>query len=222
VTRTLKIAPSILSADFARLGEQVRDAEAAGADSISLDVMDGHYVPPITFGADLIKAVRKVTSLPLEAHLMVTNPEIHVVELVEAGVETIIVHVETAPHLHKVLADIRAAGGRTGITLNPATPLGSLDPVLAEVDQVQIMSVNPGWGGQKFIESSLGRIRELRASLDALGSEAVLEVDGGVNEKTIASVAEAGADLVVAGSAVFNDRESVADAMQRLRAAIPS
>ncbi|MCZ6544655.1 MAG: ribulose-phosphate 3-epimerase, partial [Chloroflexi bacterium] len=141
--RVLQIAPSILSADFGRLGEQVRDAEAAGADAISLDVMDGHYVPPITFGADVIAAVRRSTSLPLEAHLMVSNPEAHIEPLVAAGVDTILLHVETAIHLHKLVQEIRALGARPGVTLNPATPLSTLDAILPLVDQVQIMSVNP-------------------------------------------------------------------------------
>lgn len=219
MTRTLRIAPSILSADYLRLGEQVREAEAAGADAISLDVMDGHFVPVITFGVDVIRAVRGCTSLPLEAHLMVSNPEAHAGPLIEAGVETIIVHVETAPHLHKLVDDIRQAGARPGVTLNPGTPLSALEPVLGLVDQVQIMSVNPGWGGQRFLPDALGRIRETRRMLEAIGSAAVLEVDGGVNSETIGAVAEAGADLVVAGSAVFNGRESVAEAMARLREA---
>ena len=220
MARALQIAPSILSADFGRLGEQVRDAEAAGADAISLDVMDGHYVPPITFGADVIAAVRRSTSLPLEAHLMVSNPEAHIEPLVAAGVDTILLHVETAIHLHKLVQEIRALGARPGVTLNPATPLSTLDAILPSVDQVQIMSVNPGWGGQAFIESALERIGATRERLDAIGSQAVLEVDGGVNASTISAVAAAGADLVVAGSAVFNDRESVGEAMARLRSAV--
>ena len=222
MARALQIAPSILSADFGRLGEQVLDAEAAGADAISLDVMDGHYVPPITFGADVIAAVRRSTSLPLEAHLMVSNPEAQIEPLVAAGVDTILLHVETATHLHKLVQEIRALGARPGVTLNPATPLSTLDAILPSVDQVQIMSVNPGWGGQAFIESALERIASTRERLDAIGSQAVLEVDGGVNVSTISAVAAAGADLVVAGSAVFNDRESVGEAMARLRSAVSS
>ena len=220
MSRPVQIAPSILSADFTRLGEQIREAEAAGADAISIDVMDGRFVPPITFGPLVVAAARRATSLPLEAHLMIEAPERQIAAFVEAGAQTILVHVETTHHLHRLVQQIREAGARAGVTLNPATPLNVLDPILPEVDQVQVMSVNPGWGGQAFLPSALDRIRALRASLDALGSGAVLEVDGGVNAQTIGAVVEAGADLVVAGSAVFNDRQSVAEAMAALRAAI--
>ncbi len=151
---------------------------------------------------------------------MVSNPEAQIEPLVAAGVDTILLHVETATHLHKLVQEIRALGARPGVTLNPATPLSTLDAILPSVDQVQIMSVNPGWGGQAFIESALERIASTRERLDALGSQAVLEVDGGVNASTISAVAAAGADLVVAGSAVFNDRESVGEAMARLRSAV--
>jgi ribulose-phosphate 3-epimerase len=183
--------------------------------------MDGHFVPPLTFGADVASAVRRCTTLPLDAHLMVSNPEAHIEAFAAAGVETIIVHIETTTHLHKIVQDMRDLGIRPGVTLNPGTPLSALDVILPEIDQVQIMSVNPGWGGQSFIPSALDRIRELRASLDAINSQAVLQVDGGVNVQTIAAVIDAGAELLVAGSAVFNDKQSVSESMAELRAAMP-
>lgn len=218
--RRIQIAPSILAADLTRLGEQVREAEAAGADAIHIDVMDGHFVPRITFGPLMVEAVRRVTSLPLDVHLMIEEPEQHIDEFIAAGADTLIVHVESTATIGAVLEQIRAAGARTGVTLKPETELAALEPVLAEVDQLQIMSVQPGWGGQPFIPESLERLRATQEQLQALGLNAVLEVDGGVNAKTAAAVVEAGAELLVAGSAVFNDRESVGAAMARLRGAI--
>ena len=218
--RRIQIAPSILAADLTGLGEQVREAEAAGADAIHIDVMDGRFVPRITFGPLIVEAVRRVTSLPLDVHLMIEEPEQHIDEFIAAGADTLIVHVESTAAIGAVLEQIRASGARAGATLKPGTGLEALEPVLAEVDQVQIMSVNPGWGGQPFIPESLERLRATREQLQALGLDAVLEVDGGVNAKTAAAVVEAGAELLVAGSAVFNDRESVGAAMARLRGAI--
>ena len=218
----VQIIPSILSADLTRLGEQVREAEAAGADAIQVDVMDGHFVPPITFGPAIVEAVRRVTDLPLEAHLMVVRPEDHIDAFIEAGAGTVIVHVESTPHVHRLTQAIRAKGARAGVTLNPGTPLTALEGVIADVDQVQVMGVNPGWGGQPLIPATLDRVRALRSWLDRMGLDAALEVDGGVNESTIASVVEAGATMVIAGSALYNDRESVAEAMTRLRGALNS
>ena len=223
MTRRVEIAPSILSADWTRLAEQIRDAEAAGVDWISLDVMDGNFVPPITFGAQMASAVRSVTELPIEAHLMVVHPEDHIQDFIEAGVNCVTIHVETTRHPHRLLQQITDSGIEAGVTLNPGTPLSEIEAVLPICDRVQIMSVNPGWGGQQFIPESLGRIRRARAMLDACDrGEAHVAVDGGVNESTIASIVEAGASWLVAGSAVYTDRESVADAVARLRRALPS
>lgn len=218
----VQIIPSILSADLTRLGEQVREAEAAGADAIQIDVMDGHFVPPITFGPAIVEAVRRVTDLPLEAHLMIAHPEDQIDAFIEAGAGTVIVHIETTSHMHRLAQAIRAKGARAGVTLNPGTPLTALEGVIADVDQVQVMGVNPGWGGQPLIPATLDRVKALRNWLDRMGLEAALEVDGGVNESTIASVVEAGATMVIAGSALYNDRESVAEAMARLRGALTS
>ena len=221
--RKIEIAPSILAADWTRIGEQVREAEAAGADALSLDVMDGAFVPPITFGAQLLVAIRPITALPIEAHLMVEQPERQIDAFAEAGANCITIHIEATRHPHRALQQIRAHGCEAGITLNPGTPIAALDPLLTECDRIQIMSVNPGWGGQQFIPNSLARIRDARARLDAAGRpEAPVAVDGGVNADTIAQITTAGATWLVAGSAVFNNKESVTKALQRLRQAIPA
>lgn len=213
----IKIAPSILSADFARLGEHVKEAEAAGADWIHVDVMDGHFVPNITIGPLIVRALRPVTTLPLDVHLMIEKPERYLADFVRAGVDCLTVHVEATPHLHRTIQQIKELGIKAGVTLNPGTPLSSLEEVLPEVDLVLVMSVNPGFGGQSYIPSSTAKIAKLRAMLDDIGSEAEVEVDGGVNPTTIAEVVGAGATVLVAGSAIFNNRASVAENMEQLR-----
>jgi ribulose-phosphate 3-epimerase len=213
----VKIAPSILSADFARLGEQVKEAEAAGADWIHVDVMDGHFVPNITIGPPVVRALRSITALPLDVHLMTKKPERYLDAFVQAGASGLTVHVETCPHLHRTIQHIKELGARAGVTLNPATPLSTLEGILPDVDLVLVMSVNPGFGGQSYIPSSTSKVARLRAMLDEIGSLAELEVDGGVNADTVAAVVEAGATVLVAGSAVFNDRAPVAENIQLLR-----
>ena len=213
----IKIAPSILAADFARLGQQVQEAEAAGAEWLHIDVMDGRFVPNITFGPLIVEAIRPVVNLTLDVHLMIEQPERYLTDFAKAGADRITVHVETSPHLHSTIQQIKALRLKAGVTLNPATPLSTLTDILPEVDLVLIMSVNPGFGGQSYIPSSTTKIARLREMLNAIGSEAELEVDGGVNSRTITEVAQAGATVLVAGSAIFNDRASVAENIARLR-----
>jgi len=215
--RRVKIAASLLSADFTRLGEQVAEAEAAGADCIHIDVMDGHFVPNITVGPLVVRAVRRVTRLPLSVHLMIEAPERYLAAFAEAGADALTVHVETCPHLHRTVQQIKELGTKAGVSINPATPLGSLEEILEYVDLILLMTVNPGFGGQKFIESSLHRIRRLREMLKARGLGAELEVDGGINAETAPRVVAAGASVLVAGEAVFGAREGVAEAMRRIR-----
>jgi len=199
-----KIAPSILSADFSRLGEEIRSLEAAGADYIHIDVMDGHFVPNITIGPLIVDAARKVTSLPLDVHLMIENPDRYIPDFAAVGADIIVVHAEAVHHLHRTVQLIKSLGKRAGISLNPATPLNLLDYVLDDLDLVLLMTVNPGFGGQSFIDACMDKIRSMRAMLDRRGSEAELEVDGGVKISNIAAVSHAGADVFVAGSAVFS------------------
>jgi ribulose-phosphate 3-epimerase len=219
--RKVKLAPSILSADFARLGEQVKEVEAGGGDWIHVDVMDGHFVPNITFGPLVVRAIRPVTKLPLDVHLMIEQPDRYVADFVKAGADRITVHVETCPHLHRTIQHIRELGCKPGVTLNPATSLSTVEEVLPDVDLVLVMSVNPGFGGQVYIPNSTVRIARLRKMLDEIGSEAEIEVDGGVNTETIAEIAGAGATVLVAGSAIFNDKASAADNIRQLRNQIP-
>ena len=215
----LKIAPSILSADFSRLGQEVAAAEAGGGDYIHVDVMDGHYVPNITVGPLVVRAVRRVTSLPLDVHLMIESPERYLADFADAGASGLTVHVETCPHLHRTLQQIKELGCWAGVTLNPSTPVGSLEEILPYVDLVLVMTVNPGFGGQSFIERTLGKIRRIRAMLDEIGSHADLEVDGGIDPETAPLVVEAGANVLVAGSAIFGAAEGIGSAIARIRAA---
>lgn len=197
------IAPSILSADFARLGDDIRAVEAAGADWIHIDVMDGHFVPNITIGPLVVEAVRRSTSLPLDVHLMIENPDRHIDDFVQAGADLVTVQVETCTHLDRAVHRIRERGARPGVVLNPSTPLASLDWILEEVDVVMLMSVNPGFGGQAFIPAAIEKARRLRRCIDALDREVLIEIDGGINDRTIKSVSDAGVDVFVAGSAIF-------------------
>jgi ribulose-phosphate 3-epimerase len=212
-----KLAPSILSANFARLGEQVREAEAAGADYIHVDVMDGHFVPNITVGPLVVAAIRPVTALPLDVHLMIEQPELYIQDFRAAGADIITVHYEACRHVHRTLQQIKESGAKAGISLNPATPIGSLEEVLTDADLVLLMTVNPGFGGQAFIPGMLEKIARMRQMIDSSGSLAELEVDGGIKADNIGLVLEAGAEVIVAGSAVFNNKESVAQSIQRLR-----
>jgi ribulose-phosphate 3-epimerase len=197
------IAPSILSADFSRLGDEVRQVESAGADWVHVDVMDGHFVPNITFGPLVVEAVRRVTRLPIDVHLMIEHPERYIQDFAKAGADWISVQVETCVHLHRTLSLIRESNVHPGVVLNPHTPLSTIEWVLKDVDLVLIMSVNPGFGGQVFIESSLEKIRKLRDMLDARGLSPLIQIDGGVNKSTISKIAAAGVDVFVAGSAIF-------------------
>jgi ribulose-phosphate 3-epimerase len=199
----IKIAPSILSADFARLGEEVRAVAAAGADYIHIDVMDGHFVPNLTIGPLVVAAVRKVTSLPLDVHLMIENPDRYIADFAAAGADLITVHQEAVPHLHRTVQLIKSLGKKAGVSINPATPAATLDVILDELDLVLVMTVNPGFGGQGFIESGLTKIAALRREIDRRGLAVELEVDGGVKIDNIERIAAAGADVFVAGSAVF-------------------
>ena len=204
---TKLIAPSILSADFTRLGEEVRAVEAAGADWIHADVMDGHFVPNITFGPLVVAAVRKITRLPIDVHLMIESPDRYIQAFAEAGADWISVQVETCPHLNRAVQQIKEAGVKAGVVLNPSTPLSALDWVLEYADYVLIMSVNPGFGGQAFIGNSLEKIRCLRRMIGDRGLSTRIEVDGGIKENNIAEVAAAGADVFVAGSAIFGQKD---------------
>jgi ribulose-phosphate 3-epimerase len=204
------IAPSILSADFARLADEVTAVERAGADLLHVDVMDGHFVPNLTVGPPIVEALKKVTKLPLDVHLMITNADAFIPEFADAGADYLTVHVEACPHLHRTVQSIKERGVRAGVTLNPATPMQSLQEILPEVDLVLIMSVNPGFGGQKFIPSVLNKVITARAMLDRIQSSALLEVDGGIKVDNAARVVAAGATVLVAGSAVFSSRDYAA------------
>ncbi len=217
MTRNLIIAPSILSADFTRLGTDLAACEAAGADWIHVDVMDGHFVPNLTMGPFIVEACRRVTSLPLDVHLMIEQPERYIETFAKAGASHIIVHVETCPHLHRTLQQIKSLGCQAGITLNPATPAVLIEPVLYLADVVLVLTVNPGFSGQEFIPEVLPKIRHLRGVLDALGSSARLEVDGGLTSQTLPEVRMAGADAFVSGSFVFQHPQGIAGGIRALR-----
>jgi ribulose-phosphate 3-epimerase len=216
----IKLAPSILSADFGRLGEQVREAEAAGADYIHVDVMDGHFVPNLTIGPIVVEWLRPLTNCALDVHLMITEPDRYIPAFADAGADLLTVHVEACPHLHRTVQAIKEAGARAGVALNPATPLVAVEEILPDLDLLLVMSVNPGFGGQNFIPGALDRLRRARAMIDALGLPVELEVDGGIGPTTAPRVVQAGARVLVAGSAVFNHHESVQLALERLRAGI--
>ena len=221
--RPVRLAPSILSADFSRLGEQVEEALEAGVEVIHVDVMDGHFVPNITIGPLIVAAVRPIArryGATIDVHLMIEQPERYLADFARAGADILTVHVETCPHLHRTVEAIREVGARPGVTLNPATPLVALEEILPYVDLVLIMSVNPGFGGQSYIPTSTDKIRRLRAMLDAIGSAAELEVDGGIKPDNTAEVAAAGASLLVAGSAVFGSSRSVAENVAAFRVAL--
>ena len=202
-----KIAPSILSADFSRLGDEIRDVESAGADYIHIDVMDGHYVPNITIGPMIVEAVKRSTRLPLDVHLMISNPDQYIGVFRQSGADIITVHAEAVDHLHRSVQSIREAGSRTGVSLNPATPLQVIEYILDELDMVLVMTVNPGFGGQEFIPEVVPKIERLREMIQQRGLNTEIEVDGGINLDTIGLVSAAGANIFVAGSAIFHSKD---------------
>ena len=219
MTGTVKLAPSILAADFARLGDQVAEAERAGADRIHVDVMDGHFVPNISMGAPIISSLRKATRLPLEAHLMISDPDFFVEEFAQAGTDSFMVHWEGNNDLARTVQRIKALGKRVGVAINPATPAAVLEEIIQDLDQVLVMTVSPGFGHQHFLHTTLPKIGRARRMIDRIKPGCDLEVDGGVDVATAPLAVAAGANVLVAGSAIFNDGEGVADAMNRLRAA---
>lgn len=219
-THQIKIAASILAADLSQLGQQVAAAEAGGADYVHVDVMDGHFVPNITAGPFIVEAVRRVTALPVDVHLMITGPERYLAGFSDAGADIMTVHVETCPHLHRTIHQIKELGCRAGVTLNPATSVVALEEILAYVDLVLVMTVNPGFGGQTFIPTIVSKIRRVRAMLDGLESKAELEVDGGITCETAPVVTQAGANVLVAGAAIFQAREGIGEAIARIRSAV--
>lgn len=213
---TIRIAPSILSADFARLADEIARVERGGADLLHIDVMDGHFVPNLTVGPPIVEALRKVTKLPLDVHLMMTNPDAFVAEFAEAGADYLTVHVETCPHLHRTVQSIKERGVKAGVSVNPATPIGLLEEIARDADLILIMSVNPGFGGQQFIPSSLQKVAQARQLIDRVESPAALEVDGGVKPDNAGQIIQAGADILVSGSAIFsaNDYGTVIAALR--------
>ncbi|RKH36074.1 ribulose-phosphate 3-epimerase [Corallococcus llansteffanensis] len=216
MNRPVRISPSLLSCDFSRLAEEVRAIEAAGADWIHVDVMDGRFVPNITLGPVVVEAIKRVATKPLDVHLMIVEPEKYVEAFAKAGADVLTVHQEASPHLHRTLQQIRQAGAKPAVVLNPGTPLGTIEEVLGEVEMVLLMSVNPGFGGQSFIEATVDKVRRLRAMLDARGLDVDIEVDGGINAQTAKRVVDAGATVLVAGSYVFGSKDYAA-AIRSLR-----
>jgi ribulose-phosphate 3-epimerase len=214
----IEIAPSILSADFTRLGEEIATVERGGASIVHVDVMDGHFVPNITIGLPVVRSLKRATQLPLDTHLMITEPGIYAEQFVAAGAAMVSVHVEADPHLNRTLTAIRQQGAQAGVAINPATPLVALEEALAFADYVLLMSVNPGFGGQKFIPTSLDKVRRLRRMIDERGLQTRIEIDGGIDRHNIAEVAAAGAEIIVAGSAIFNESDP-AQAVRHLREA---
>ena len=217
----VKLAPSILAADFARLGQQVAEAEEAGADRIHVDVMDGHFVPNLSMGAPIVQSLRRVTRLPLEIHLMVTDPDFFLDEFVEAGADSFLVHWEGNANLHRTVQRIKALGKPAGVVINPATPAAVLEEILQDIDQALIMTVNPGFGHQHFVPTTVPKIRRIRQMIEQVKSGCDVEVDGGIDAKTAPLAVAAGANVLVAGTAIFGETEGVAAAMEHLRAAIP-
>jgi ribulose-phosphate 3-epimerase len=212
----VQIAPSILSADFAALGRDIAAAERGGADLIHVDVMDGHFVPNITIGPPVVRAITKVATRPLDVHLMIEDPDRYIEEFVAAGASMVSVHVEVVRHLHRTVTSIRKLGAKAGVVINPATPVASLDAIAPDVDFVLVMSVNPGFGGQSFIPHSLDKLRRVRALLDGAGSNALIEIDGGIDQSNVSDVVAAGANILVAGHAIFGagDPESATRALR--------
>src|SRR5882724_3212219 len=215
----VKLAPSILAADFARLGEQVAEAEKAGADRIHVDVMDGHFVPNISMGPVIVQSLRPVTRLPLETHLMISDPDLFLEEFTEAGADAFLIHWEGNHNLHRTLQRIKRLGKRVSVVINPATPAAVLEEILQDVDQVVVMTVNPGFGHQPFIHTTLPKIRRVRRMIDEIRPGCDLQVDGGIDPTTAPLVVDAGANVLVAGAAIFSEGEGVIAAMKRLRAA---
>jgi ribulose-phosphate 3-epimerase len=212
----VKIAPSILSADFSKLGEEIKEVERGGADYIHVDVMDGHFVPNITIGPLIVDSIRPITKLPLDVHLMIENPDQYIEDFAKAGADYITVHVEACRHLHRTIHLIKSFGVKAGVVLNPATPVQLIEPIIEDLDMVLLMSVNPGFGGQKFISSVLSKIKNVKEISDQKGLNLEIEVDGGVNEETAVLCVEAGATILVAGSAVFNQTDR-GEAISRLK-----
>ena len=219
-TRAVKLAPSILAADFARLGDQVADAERASADRIHVDVMDGHFVPNLSMGAPIVQSLRPVTPLPLEIHLMISQPDLFLDEFATAGADSLIVHWESNNNLHRTVQRIKALGKSAGVAINPATPASVLEEIIQDVDLVLVMTVNPGFGHQHFIQTTAPKIGRVRELIERVNPSCELEVDGGVDTETTPIVVRAGANVLVAGSSIFGDRDGVAVAMKRLRTAV--